>query len=99
MDEAELATVCLQVAKPMKKVVRKTFEEAVFLVSFLSVTCMCCNKYIIFMYVFCTERFRKTAHRKDEGLISQSLRPCCLHGASAASAENFVIFGRSRKCW
>jgi hypothetical protein len=33
MDEAALATVCQQVAKPMKKVVRKTFEEAVFLVS------------------------------------------------------------------
>ncbi len=36
MDEAALATVCLQVAKPMKKVVRKTFEEAVFLVSLAS---------------------------------------------------------------
>ncbi len=33
MDEAAIATVCQQVAKPMKKVVRKTFEEAVFLVS------------------------------------------------------------------
>ena len=33
MDEAALATVCEEVAKPMKKVVRKTFEEAVFLVS------------------------------------------------------------------
>jgi hypothetical protein len=43
MDEAELATVCLLVAKPVKKVVRKTFEEAVLLVSCLSVICMCCS--------------------------------------------------------
>jgi hypothetical protein len=52
MDEAELATVCLQVAKPMKKVVRKSFEEAVFLVSCLTVRCMCCSKYIVLIIVF-----------------------------------------------
>jgi hypothetical protein len=42
MDEADLATVCLQVAKPIKKVVRKTFEEAAFLVRNYTTICIVC---------------------------------------------------------
>ncbi len=62
MDDAELATVCLQVAKPMKKVVRKTFEEAVFLVSCLLL--YACDVFIniAFGFVFITERISTTAH-------------------------------------
>jgi hypothetical protein len=32
MDDGAVVDICEQVAKPMKKVVKKTMEEAVFLV-------------------------------------------------------------------
>ncbi len=36
LDATELDDVCVSLAKPMKKAVRKTVEEAVFLVRFCS---------------------------------------------------------------
>jgi hypothetical protein len=39
LDATELGDVCNALAKPMKKAVRKTVEEVVFLVSFFSILC------------------------------------------------------------
>ena len=38
LDATELDDVCVSLAKPMKKAVRKTVEEAVFLVRFCCLT-------------------------------------------------------------
>ncbi len=99
LDKADMEDVCVQMAKPMKKAVRKTVEEAVFLVRWHKIFLLYYVLHHLIWSLLTTERVREVAYSAYEGAFQRASGLSLIDGAPAAPSENPDERWRPCQCW